>query len=45
MHITLVANSTTMTMMGKKNFKVDMVGRYFMGITICFGDGACDDQL
>jgi hypothetical protein len=45
MHKALVANSTTMTMMGKKNLKTKMVGRYFMGITICFGDGACDDRL
>jgi hypothetical protein len=39
----LVPNSTTMTMMGKKNFKAKMVGKYFMGITICFGNGAHDD--
>jgi hypothetical protein len=45
MYKTLVANSTTMTMVGKNNFKVEMVGRYFVGITICFGDGARGDRL
>jgi len=34
-----------MTMMGKKNFKVEMMGRYFMGIKVCFGDDARDGQL
>jgi len=45
MHRALVAKSTIMTMMEKKNLKTEMVGKYFMGITICFGNGARDDQL